>query len=107
LLTWPSIYSDINVIAYRLTPWHTDKGGTFTFYDHLVCFDGGHNAILVLDDLHAEFRYLSKTSVFFSGKALNHSVLDWSGEERMVVAHYTKDDVHDRLGVSRPQALPT
>jgi hypothetical protein len=107
LPTWPTIFSDIDVIANRLTPRHTDKGGAFTFYDHLISFGGGHNAVLLLDDLHAEFRYLSGTSVLFSGKALNHSVLDWSGGERMVVAHYAKDDVHDRLGVSRPQALPT
>lgn len=106
-VTWPTVYSDMDIIANRKTPRHCDKGGAYTFYDHLICFGQGHDAILQLNDLHAEFEYLPGTSVLFSGKALYHSVEEWSKGERMVVAHYAKDDVHDRLGVPRPQALPT
>jgi len=38
----------------------------------------------------------------FSGKALSHSVSEWSGGERVVIAHYAKDGIHNRLGLSRP-----
>ena len=40
------------------------------------------------------------------GKVFLHEVQDWLGGERVCVAHYMKDFVHERLGVPRP-ALPT
>jgi hypothetical protein len=42
----------------------------------------------------------------FPGKILNHSVPEWSKGERVVVAHYSRDDVHGRMEASRP-LLPT
>ena len=39
------------------------------------------------------------------GKVFLHEVQDWMGGERVCVAHYMKDFVHERLGVPRP-ALP-
>jgi hypothetical protein len=106
LPTWPTVYPAMDVIANQLTPWHYDNGGALSFYDHLVSFGQGHDAQFLLDDFHAEFAYQSGTSVLFPGKVLAHSVPEWSGGERLVVAHYSKDDVQDRLEVPRP-FLPT
>jgi len=50
-----------------------------------------------LDDFGTKFTYAPGTSVFLTGKVLVHSVPAWSGGERVVVAHYSKDDVHNRL----------
>jgi hypothetical protein len=36
------------------------------------------------------------------GKVLTHSVGPWKTGERFVIAHFMKDKVHDRVGVSRP-----
>lgn len=36
---------------------------------------------------------------------MEHSVGPWKIGERFVVAHFMKDKVHDRVGVSKP-ALP-
>jgi hypothetical protein len=106
LPTWPTIYPAMDVIVNRLTPQHYDKGGALSFYDHLVSFGQGHAAKLLVDELDAEFAYQSGTSVLFSGKVLAHSVPEWSEGERLVIAHYSKDNVQDRLGVPRP-FLPT
>ena len=59
----------------------------------------------MLNDLDANLVYQPGTSVFFSGTALVHSVSEWT-EERLVIAHYAKDGIQDRVGVARP-LLPT
>lgn len=103
---WPTSFTGVDLIVNRVTPPHLDSGGAVTFYDHLLSLGFGHQAILDLDDFGAKFAYAPGTSVFLTGRVLTHSVPVWSSGERVVVAHYSKDDVHDRLGVSRP-ALPT
>lgn len=103
---WPSVYPGMDVIANRITPEHCDLGGALSFYDHLVSFGQGHDAQFLLHEFDAKFAYQSGTSVLFPGKVLNHSVPQWSGGERMVIAHYAKDDVQDRLELRRP-LLPT
>ena len=106
---WPTIYPAIDVISNRTTPRHNDVGGANNFYDNLLSFGQGHDAKLELDELHAKFAYQPGTSVLFSGKALFHGVSAWPESktvERMVMAHYSKDAIHDRLGVARP-SLPT
>lgn len=106
LPTWPSIYPGMDIIANRITPKHCDQGGAVTYYDHLISFGQDHDAIFRLDDLDAEFPYLPGTSVLLSGKGLAHSVPEWSKGERLVIAHYSKDEVQDRLGIARP-SFPT
>lgn len=105
-LDWPTVYPAMDIIANRTTLDHRDEGGANTFYDHLVNFGHHHQAKLHLPDLGADFIYQPGTSVLFSGKALSHSVNTWEGGERLVIAHYAHDDIHDRLRVARP-ALPT
>jgi hypothetical protein len=106
LSTWPTVYSAMDVIANRATEPHCDQGGAASFYDHLIGFGQNHDACFHLDDLEGQFAYSPGTSILFSGKGLSHSVPEWSGGERMVIAHYTKDMIHDRLGLARP-VLPT
>ena len=85
---------------------HLDWEGAVTFYNHLLSLGGGHNATLDFDDFDAQFTYESGTSVFLTCRVFLHSVLQWSGSERIAIAHYSKDDVHDCIGIPRP-ALPT
>ena len=104
---WPTIYPAIDVVANRLTPEHYDKGGAITRYDHLVSFGQDHKAELVFHDFDAEFAYKPGTSVLFPGKVLAHLVPMWTvGKERVVMAHYVRDSVLNRLKLARP-LLPT
>jgi hypothetical protein len=105
-LIWPSVYPAMDVIANRITPPHCDQGRAISFYDHLVSFGEDHNARFLVLDFQAEFAYPPGTNVWFPGKFLTHSVPQWSRGERLVIAHYAKDDVQDRLGLARP-SLPT
>jgi hypothetical protein len=106
LFTWPTCYAGMDVILNRSTPPHCDSGSANTFYDHLVSLGQGHKATLGLDDLQAEFAYLPGTSVLFAGKVLKHSVPAWDDGERVVITHYSKDEVHERLKVVKP-SLPS
>ena len=105
-LAWPTVYPAMDIIANRTTMVHRDEGGANTFYDHLINFGQPHDATLELSDLGAKFVYKPGTSVLFPGKALNHSVDNWGKGERLVIAHYAHDAIHDRLHVARPH-LPT
>jgi hypothetical protein len=105
-ISWPTLYSRIDIIVNRITPPHVDAGGASSFYDYLLSLGQGHSATLDLEDLDAWFAYPLGTSVFLTGRVLTHSVPHWIGGERVVIAHYSKDDVLDRLGIARP-ALPT
>jgi hypothetical protein len=105
--TWPTTYPAIDVIANRRTPKHCDKGGAPTLYDHLASFGQDHEAELLFPDFDAEFAYKPGTSVFFPGKALAHLVPEWTeGKERVVMAHYLRDAVQNKLELARP-SLPT
>ena len=99
---WPIVYPVMDVIANRVTPRHCNGGGAFSFYDHLVSLGVDHDAILQLHDFQAELAYPPGTSTLFIGKVLAHEVPKWSQGERLVMAHYAKDDVQDRLKVARP-----
>ena len=105
LCAWPTVYGGMDVIANRVTPSHCDGGSAFSFYDHLLSLGQDHDAKLKLDDLGAEFEYLPGTGVWLTGRGLSHSVPPWTQGERVVIAHYSKDDVLDRLGIPRP-SLP-
>ncbi|KAG6372680.1 hypothetical protein JVT61DRAFT_7440 [Boletus reticuloceps] len=106
LPTWPTIYGGMDVIVNRVTPKHCDGGGAITFYNNLLSLGQGHDAKLHLDDLEAEFDYLPGSGVWLTGRGLSHSVPLRTKGERVVIAHYAKDDVHDCLGIPRP-SLPT
>ncbi|KAG6325793.1 hypothetical protein ID866_13296 [Astraeus odoratus] len=53
-------------------------------------------------DLEAEFAYFPGTMIFIAGKVSKHEVSKWNKGERIALAFYMKDAVHDRLTVERP-----
>ena len=57
---------------------------------------------LHLTDVGAQLTYRPGTLVFLTGRVLEHEVPEWEGGERVVIMHYMKDLVHNRLGVPRP-----
>jgi len=99
---WPSIFSGIEVIVNRQTPDHRDSGGSSAMYDLLVSLGNAYQAMFHLSDLGAELTYCPGTLVYNLGKVLEHGV-HWEKDERIVIAHWFKDNVHDKLGVERPR----
>ena len=102
---WPSVFSGSQVIVNHVTPPHRDSGGGEMHYDLLVSAGTHKEAELRLPELGLHLKYSPGVVVALCGKVFLHEVQDWLGGERVCVAHYMKDFVHERLGVPRP-ALP-
>jgi hypothetical protein len=99
---WPSFFSGIEVIANRHTVQHRDLKSSHPVYDFIVSAGTHKNGWLELPDLNASLSYDPGTVVALCGKVLCHGVHpDWEGE-RVCIAHFIRDTVHDRLGVKRP-----
>jgi len=100
-IEWPSIYSGIDIIINQETPSHQDGSSAPSLLDLVVSL-GSHDALFHISDLGAEFAYLPGTLIFLAGKLLKHGVPEWNKGERIALAHYMKDDVHNRFNVARP-----
>ncbi|KAG2140736.1 hypothetical protein BD769DRAFT_1349909, partial [Suillus cothurnatus] len=99
---WPSIFSGLEIITNHVTFSHRDAGGSPSLFDLLVGLGRNHHATLALADLHAELAYSPGAMVYIAGQVLEHSVGPWLNGEQVVIAHFIKDAVHDRVGVPRP-----
>ncbi|KAI6111092.1 hypothetical protein F5141DRAFT_1214590 [Pisolithus sp. B1] len=98
---WPSIYVGIDVIVNQETPPHLDKVSAPSLLDLLVSL-GTHDAQFHVWDLGSIFSYQPGTMIYLAGKLLHHSVPKWDKGERIALAHYMKDAVHNRFGLERP-----
>ena len=99
---WGSAFSGIGVISNRVTLQHRDTGGCLPWYDLLVSAGTHVAANINIPEAGATFSYAPGTVFLVCGKLLSHSVTEWVGGERICVAHYMRNMVHERLGVHRP-----
>jgi hypothetical protein len=99
---WNSVFSGISVIANRITRRHRDSGGAFSWPDLLLSSGTHKTARFHLNDINARLSYPPGTVVAVCGGILSHSVPEWSGGERVCVAHFMRKEVHHRLGVFSP-----
>jgi hypothetical protein len=101
---WPSFFSGIEVVSDRHTPSHHDGQGGPGFYDFLVSAGRHTNGWLDMPDLNARLSYdpCTVTVVACCGKILHHGVdPNWIGE-RLCIAHFIRDNVHNRQELQRP-----
>ena len=84
-------------------PIDRDMGSSPTCYDFLLSSGTHKQSRLDLPELGTSLSYGPGTLVAVSGKVLLHRVKWWEGGERVCIAHFTKDAVHTRLGLERPQ----
>jgi hypothetical protein len=102
---WPSIFSGFQIIANRMTPPHRDPGGCPTHYDLLISAGTHTSCEMKLRELGLHLSYRPGTMVLLCGKVIMHEVEEWSGGERICVAHWMKDAIHSRLDMPRPAWL--
>lgn len=100
--SWPSAFSGMSIIANRLTPRHRDKHGAAQFFDLLLSCGYHTKAKFCIPELQAELSYLPGTINLICGRVLSHAVPSWEGGERVCMALYMRDAVHERLGICRP-----
>jgi hypothetical protein len=56
-----------------------------------------------LEDIKGRLSYDPGTVVMVCGKVLSHSLPEWSGGERICLAHWMRTEIHYRLGVFSPE----
>ena len=99
---WTSMYSGIEVIVNRVTPVHRDPAAAPTMYDFLISAGTHEEVWLDLPDVKARLSYNPGTAVALSGRVLRHGVAKWISGERICIAHFIRENVHERLGLHRP-----
>jgi hypothetical protein len=102
LCRWPTVFNGIAVISNRETPGHRDNNSRAEWYDILMTIGPYEDAVLELSGVGLRFRYNSGTMMQFGGRLLRHGVSRTEGE-RVCLAFYMRDNVHERMGV---QAAP-
>jgi hypothetical protein len=100
--SWSSVFSGIGVIANRITIRHRDTGGSNPWYDLLLSSGTHRQAYFHLNDIGAKLSYSPGTVVMACGKVLSHSLPEWSGGERICLAHFMRQEVLHRLAVHSP-----
>jgi len=99
---WPSPFTCIELLVNRSTGLHHDTGGSWTMHDVLASFGSGHDAVFHIHELGADICFPPGSLIMLLSKMFQHSA-DWTIGERICVAHFMKDQVHDRVGVASPR----
>jgi hypothetical protein len=81
---------------------HRDAQAAPPDYDFLVSAGTHTGAWLELPDVKTKLSYDPCTVVAICGRVLRHAVHDWADGERLCIAHFMRDAVHDRLHIPRP-----
>ena len=94
---WPSVFNGITVITNRNTPSHRDGKGHGPWFDLL--YSGGYHtrAKFSIPELRANFTYQPGTVIALCGRVFRHEVMEWSGKDRLCLAHYMRHEIQDRL----------
>ena len=72
-------------------------------YDFLVSAGRHTGTLFKLSDVDASLSYKPGTVIAICGKVLRHGVPEWTeGQDRLCIAHFMRDAVHNRLGLPRP-----
>ncbi|RDB22963.1 hypothetical protein Hypma_009940 [Hypsizygus marmoreus] len=97
---WASVFSGIAVIANRLTPPHTDRGGLPNWYDSLASIGSFSRAYLHLPDLGISLLYRPGTVVNLCGNVIRHEVKGaWGAGDRVCYARFMRKAIFSHFGV--------
>jgi hypothetical protein len=98
---WQSVYTGIQTISNRITPAHRDSKGRPEWFDLLVSYcNGSSTPDFVIKDLSLRLKYSTGTVVAFCGSIFEHEVKEWGDGDRVCYAHFMRESVRARLGVS-------
>lgn len=99
---WTSVFNAVTVLSNRATPLHRDNHSRPQWYDMLTTIGPYEEAWLELPGIGLKLQYNSGTVMGFGGKVLRHGVPECRGE-RVCLAYYMRDKVHERMEVEAAQ----
>jgi hypothetical protein len=98
---WSTPFSGYSIISNRTTPVHRDNSARPQWYDLLASFGTYGYGEMKLPGIGVTLKYPAGTLVALCGKLLQHEVLEVVGN-RVCLAHYMRDNVHERLNIPAP-----
>jgi hypothetical protein len=98
LKEWVHPWTATSIMVNRSTPVHRDVHGRNSWMDMMVTLGEYSPCYLDVPGLGAKLRYDPGTAVGLLSKVVRHGVAEVAGD-RMCIAYYMRDKVHDRLGV--------
>ncbi len=98
---WVSIFSGLELIVNQKTPFHRDPGVSPPTYDLLLSAGTYKGIYLDLPDIDTKVQYDPETAILVCGRILGHRIMEWTEGDRICMAHFVKDAVHDRLGIAQ------
>lgn len=101
LAVWSLPFSSYSIISNRKTPVHRDNSSRPAWYDMLVTLGAYEDGDLRLPGIGLTFDYRPGSVVALGGKLLKHEVPEVEGN-RVCLAYYMRDKVHERLQIPAP-----
>ena len=101
LRLWSSPYSSYSVVSNRRSVIHRDNSSRPECFDTLLTLGDYADGIMVFPNLGVHLRYNPGTLIALSGKLIQHGVEEVDGN-RVCLAFYMKDNVHERLKIPPP-----
>jgi hypothetical protein len=99
LRLWTTPFSGYGFISNCITPLHRDNNSQGPWYDCLTTIGEYENgARLKLRNLGLELDYASGAMVFLLGRLVRHGTSEVNGN-RVCIAQYMRDNVHERMRV--------
>jgi hypothetical protein len=99
LRLWTTPFSGYGLISNCTTPLHRDNNSQGPWYDCLTTIgEYEPGARLKLKNIGLELDYASGTMVFLLGKLVRHGTSEVNGD-RVCIAQYMRDNVHERMRV--------
>lgn len=96
--SWTLPFLGYSLISNRCTPVHCDNSARPEWYDLLATFGSYTDSVLEFPGLGLTIEYPPGSLVALCGKVIQHAVPEVKGN-RVCIAHYMKDNVHQRLQV--------
>lgn len=100
LRLWPSVFTTTSVMVNRVTPFHRDHNSRVQWYDLLASIGSYVHAWFEVPTLGTACYYPPGSVVAVSGLLVRHGVAPTEGN-RLCVASYMRDNVHQAVGVHR------
>jgi len=101
---WSTIYTNLSLISNQKTPLHCDPQSRSDWFDLLTTVGEYQDCFLNIPTLGVQLEYSPGMVVAFSGRLLRHGVIE-EGGDRCCLAYYMRDNIHNWLGVPRPDPM--
>lgn len=99
LSLWDSLFLGHSVIMNRTSGEHLDSHGLRRGFDGLLAAGTFAEGDLYFKDMNVRLKFEPGTLVLFDGTAQRHSVLGWTGDQRISNAFFVHRSVFEELGL--------